>query len=203
MRPAIVYRDDTPGEAFLVDTHSVFLARHPEDQTKLCPYAATAVTIWDLKAGQGKAKLQVDVRTNDPSDFVIRNSKIEFPMPCSYLALMEHKMVSPLARGIYLDAAVALLKLAQLKRPFSIQSGGSLKIGAPAKGWNRWCFIAAWHWSFWQTEHNDSRLPNWTMTSRWKNLANLGYPHEEPAFRKMCSNMGLLLRKSKSTTPPR
>ena len=91
MSPAIVYPDGNPGEAVLVDLHSVVNGTHDGKPTQ---FALKAIMIKHLRAGE---ILEIDGAI--------------YPKPCQLGAFEKWKVADPMSRGIYPAAAAALLKM--------------------------------------------------------------------------------------------
>jgi len=149
------------------------------------PLFMQAIQIRDLYAGE-----------------IVTNKGHRFPRPvqlqgpaCEWVL----EQFPPYNRKIHEHAAKVLLSLPLLESPLVAvpRNGTKLKKVAVAKGYNDWKFLTAWCWSKWEEERSiDSKA--WTFKGRWLAMKNqLGYPHTESAFRKMCADMELFVTDSR------
>jgi hypothetical protein len=174
MNPQIVHHIGKPEQAYLVDLHSVVGAPAPND--KIGQVALIAIDIAYLHAGQ-----------------ICKIENHTYPKPCQLFAWKEMTVRNPLWRGIYPDAASAILTIPHGMET-SVRPGKPLELGREAAGWNVWQFYIAWTWSNWQEMHR--RGDKWTLERRWKCMQHFGYKGGFASFRQICSRMKLSVTKS-------
>jgi hypothetical protein len=170
MNPAIVHPKGKPACSFLIDLQCTMHANE-KGAKRSSHLALRAIDIRHLRAGEVE----------------MIDGKI-YPRPCQLVAAHEFEMKDPMWRGIFPDAAAALLSVPMLGIDLDIPRN-SLNLAVPSSGWDQWPFLAAWGWSEWQTQHRQGE--RWTFRRRWEALRMLGYPHSEGAFRKMCAGLKL------------
>lgn len=181
MKPMVAHPSGNPGDAFLVDLHATaFTPRIQGSEIKpgkVAQVALVAVAIKHLRAGQLHV---IDGR--------------QYPRPCQVVATDEWTTNAPMARGIYPDAARALLSIDHGFKT-SVAPGAEFKAGTPAAGFNQWDFLTAWGWSRWQASHLAG--DKWTLERRWEALRAIGFPGTAGAFRQICSRLGLSVTRSR------
>jgi hypothetical protein len=191
MNPIIVYPKGNPSEAHLIDADSVIIGK---DRMGHC---LAAVSLWDFKEGQV-------VILDD-------GAGLAFPKPCH---LREYKKsawamgairpgkqrpepFTPAHRGIFPDAAAAMLRLAAAAMPSEIRRGKVTVFGEADEDWCPWKFLAAWRWSLWQDTYLSSGKKKGAIRDRHKDMVEMGYPGTEGAFKMMLIRMGLRLHRSR------
>jgi hypothetical protein len=177
MKPAIVHPHGNKAEAFLIDLHAVANVEPcAEANGNASQLALKAVALKDLQAGQ----------------FKMFGDEI-YPRPVQLAAWKEMTIQTPMFRGIFPDAAAALLAMPHGLK-MEIAPGGDFTAGKPAAGWNQWHFVIAWSWSDWQSRHRG--IEKWPLERRWEALKVIGYPDSFSAFRVACSRLKLSVTKS-------
>lgn len=180
MRPAIVHPPGNECEAYLIDLHSTVFSPsvqgHDLPPGKLAQIALKAVAIKHLKAGE--------IATMDGH---------VYPRPCQLVAMAEFVVRDPLWRGIYPDAARAILGIDHGVET-AVSPGGKFKAGINAAGWNQWPFLIAWGWSLWQSKQRAGE--DWPLDRRWEEMKAVGYTGGFAAFRQACSRMKLSVTRS-------
>lgn len=176
MYPAIVHPPGQPENAYLVDLHSVANAEGPAG--KPAQLALHAVNIGSLRAGE---------ITIDPDTGHVR------PAPCILASWEAFEVKDPLWRGIYPDAAEAMLRM-PLGLKTDIAPGKDFKMDRPAKGFDKWKFLTAWAWSLWQAKERAGE--SWPLERRWQEMKIIGYAGGFGTFRQLCSRLGLSVTKS-------
>jgi hypothetical protein len=174
MNAHIVHPEGNESQAYLIDAHSVVLA--PFKKGKLSQVAMKAIDIRGLRAGEIQ---EID-------------GKI-YPRPCQLVAQSEFTVRDILWRGIYPDAAAALLSQPHGMKT-EVSPGKALKLASPAAGYDQWKFLIAWGWSLWQQKQRAGE--DWPMERRWEEMRNIGYPGELKAFRQLCRRLKLYATKS-------
>lgn len=189
MNPRIIYERGKPQTAFLVDADNVIFTKRLDSKRRewKCRRFRQAVQIGDLRAGE--VAISIDGCHTFP-----RPAQLEGPpRECVW------EEFPPQHRGILEHAAKVLLSLPLVESPLVAVPRNGIKIGKPAvaKGYNDWKFLTAWCWSKWEDERMiDSKA--WPFESRWLAMKNqLGYPHTEGTFRKMCASMELFVTESR------
>jgi hypothetical protein len=179
MKPVIVHPQNVPERACLIDLDSVISSTDPRSTAKgkRCHIALRAIDIRHLRAGSLE---EIDGRI--------------FPCPTQHVAWERMVVNNPMSRGIFPDAADALLSMPLLRPDLDIVKSHA-KLGNAPVGWDQWRFLVAWGWSEWQTLHIHGE--KWTLERRWEALRLVGYPHTQAAFRKMCAELGLSVTKSR------
>ena len=161
MKPVIAHPPDKPEMACLIDLHSTaYTYANGIEGVKLSllpgkvgHLALKAVAIHRLRAGE-----------------FANIDGTEYPAPCQAVATSVWQVKDPMHRGIYPDAAVALLTMNHgLKN--AISPGKEFHLSKDAPGFNKWHFAIAWTWSAWQAKHRQGDL--WTLERRWRELQNL------------------------------
>lgn len=177
MKPVIVHPEGVPEDAYLIDLHSVMLHDHPKAAEKgmLGQIALKAIAIKHLRAGQLE---RIDGRI--------------YPCPTQLKAWAAMPTKPPMWRGIFPDAASALLSMPLLD--FEMNAKRQVKLAIASAHWDEWRFLTAWGWSEWQALHRQG--DKWTLERRWEALRVIGYPHGAAAFRRMCSDLKLSVTKS-------
>jgi hypothetical protein len=173
MNPKIVFPEGYKDKAYLVDLNSVI--RQPTSDGKIQHVPLLAIYIGHLKAGEIE---KID-------DYY--HPKICVP----YLDSLENNR-SPLFRGIYPDAAKAMLSISSPIKTSIIQAK-KLEIDGTSKN-NEWHLFIAWCWSRWQEKHRGG--DRWTLERRWEDMRSRGYKGEFACFRQLCSRMKLSVTKS-------
>jgi hypothetical protein len=185
-----LYTLERPGEktiAVLVDEDSVANTRN--ESGVLLPHYFSAVYLSWLHVG-----MIHDKQTATIGEFgeLVLGEKI-LCAPCPVVWEMRKPMVKAdfRSRGIQPRAASVLLSLAASKN--NAAAGSNHKQWAFGKkpalrgvphGWDKWKFLAAWQWSFWQN--------HWMKgPQQHQNMKNLGYPEDEVRLRIMISRLGL------------
>jgi hypothetical protein len=182
MIPAIVHPQGKPGEAFLIDLHATAFVKRPQG-VKLPPgmiagFALKAVRIKHLRAGE-----------------MANIEGTSYPAPCQVIATSAWVVNDPMSRGIYPDAAIALLTINHGIEN-AVAPLGDFKMGKEAPGFNKWHFAIAWAWSAWQTKHRQG--DKWTLERRWLEMKNaLQYPDSFSSFKVICSRLNLSVTKSR------
>lgn len=176
MNPQIVHPEGNPNESWLIDLHSVVTT--PTETGELGKVALRAIDIINLRAGQFDV---IDGR--------------RYPSPCQLFAWERMTSHDPLWRGIFPDAAVALLTMPHGMKT-SVEPGKPLALGPTATGLNEWSFRIAWCWSRWQDLYRKSGNKDWQLETRWQSMKELGYPDTFAAFRQICSRLKLSVTKS-------
>lgn len=182
MKPALVHPPGKPELACLIDLHATAYAEHVEGATlppgKLAHVALKAVAIRHLR----------------PGEFANLDGT-EYPCPAQVAATSAWTAKSPMHRGIFPDAAAALLAMNH-GLGNSIAPGEPFQLANETAGFHRWSFALAWAWSAWQAKHRQGDL--WPLKRRWENFRDiLDYPDSEGAFRQLCSRLGLSVTKSR------
>lgn len=175
MNPAIVYPDGNPGEAVLVDLHSIVNGTHDGKPTQ---FALKAIIIKHLRAGE-----------------ILETGGAIYPKPCQLGSFAKWRVADPRSRGIYPDASAALLKM-PLGYKTSVEPGEDFKAARVAGGFNQWYFLTAWGWSLWQELHRISGNKDWPLERRWQEMKKLGFEGEFSTFRQICSRLKLSVTKS-------
>jgi hypothetical protein len=174
MNPIIVHPERNESQAYLIDTHSVVLA--PFKKGKLSNVALKAIDMRGLRAGEIQ---EIDGEI--------------YPRPCQLVTHAEFTVRNILWRGIYPDAAAALLSQPHGMKT-AITPGKALKLASPAAGWDQWKFLISWGWSLWQQKQRDGE--DWPMERRWQEMKNVGYPGGLKAFSQLCLRLKLYATKS-------
>lgn len=182
MKPAIFHPPGKPGEAVLIDLHSVVYTRdvqgHALPPGKAASIALRGVAMKHLRAGE----------------FAPIDGEI-YPMPCQVAALTGWQEKQLLWRGIYPDAARALLSM-PLGFECRVSPGEDFRMGKDSAGFNKWNFATAWGWSLWQELHRQSGNRDWPLERRWQELKAIGFTGGFPAFRQICSRLKLSVTES-------
>jgi hypothetical protein len=180
MRPTIYeYKNPESGEVsgFLVDQHSAFSFKDENGEPRT--YYANAVQIGEITTRY--------VRVSDDGDLI-------HPHPC--LFRMHKKMLErPIKdRGIHPKAAEALLHLASAFTNTQVDFARTqITIGDPATrgviaGWDVFKFLAAWKWSYWQSQ--------WMKgDQRHRDMKVWGYPGSAGSLRVLLHDLGLVTTK--------
>jgi len=176
VRPIIVHPDGNPDQSFLVDRASVVGVANNGYNNKLSAVALHAIDIVNLRAGQFAG---IDGYT--------------YPRRCQLVAYGEMTVRDPLWRGIFPDAAAALLTM-PLGFKTEVSPGRVLKYCRHAAGFKKWPFFIAWGWSYWQDLLRKGE--DWPLERRWRAMIILGYPDSFAAFRQICSRLKLSVTKS-------
>ena len=175
MNPQIVHPEGNPGESYLIDMHSVVTGTMPNG--KRSQIALHAVAIKHLRAGE-----------------IVVIDGCVYPRPCQLAAWDEMTVRDPLWRGIYPDAAAAILSMSHGMKT-SVEPGKDFKAAEHTAGWNQWAFLIAWGWSLWQDKHRKGEA--WPMERRWREMQAVGFTGGFPAFRQICSRLKLSVTKSR------
>ena len=186
MKPLIVTTQN-PRSSFLVDADSmVYVTRNnSKGEEWKCPYFMQAIQILDLRAGE------VAICGGDT-----------YPRPAQLTGPAKEWVIEyfpPESRGIHSHAAGILLSMPLIDGKLSPMPRNGIKVGKPAlsKGFNDWKFLTAWCWSKWEDDRHVNKEA-WSLQGRWLAMKNqLGYPHKESAFRKMCASMKLFVTDSR------
>lgn len=189
MRPQL-YTCTPPGGrtiAVLVDEDSKVVTRN--ELGDLTTHYLAAVYISWLHAGMIHDR---QLATHDEDGKLILGEKFLWtPRPVVWEMRIKMDKGDFQSRGIQPRAAVVLLNLAASKvnatpgsnhKPLSYGKTPALR--GVAEGWDKWKFLAAWQWSFWQN--------HWMKgPQQYLNMQNLGYPEDEGRLRTMISRLGL------------
>lgn len=177
MNPVIVYPQGSPARAYLIDKAAVVMGTMPNG--KLGQICLNAIDIRHLQAGQFS---NIEGR--------------QFPTFCQYAAYGAHTELDPLARGIWPDAAKAILSLENGLRTSPLWPRKDCELGRPAEPEpDPWPLAIAWAWSAWQNQHR--RGEKWPMKRRFDEIKIHGYPASFGAFRQVCSRLNLLVTESR------
>lgn len=178
MNPVIVHPKGVPGDAYLIDLDSVIQSTDPRSTApgNRCQIALRAIAIRHLRAGSLE---RIDGRV--------------YPCPTQLRSWEDMPTNSPMSRGIFPDAAEALLSMPLLGAEIDFMKSHVELATAPA-GWDQWRFMIAWGWSEWQALHRQG--DRWTLKRRWEAMKAVGYPYKEDAFRGVCADLKLSVTKS-------
>jgi hypothetical protein len=177
MKPAIVHPHGNKAEAFLIDLHAVAnVEACAEANGNASQLALKCVCLKNLHAGEIK----------------MFGDEI-YPRPGQLAAWQKMTIQTPMFRGIFPDAAAALLTMPHGWK-MEVSPGGNFTAGKPLAGWNQWHFVIAWSWSSWQGRHIGAE--KWPLERRWESLKLIGYPDSFSAFRVACSRLKLSVTKS-------
>jgi hypothetical protein len=185
-----LYTYTPPGEktiAVLVDEDS--LVRTRNDEGDLHTHYLSAVYISWLHVGMIHDR---QLATRDAAGDVVMGEKFLWvPRPVVWEMRREMDKGDFRSRGIQPRAATVLLHLAGAanraaagsnQKGWSFGKAPALR-GVPV-GWDKWKFLAAWQWSYWQN--------HWMKgPQQHLNMQNLGYPEDEGRLRTMISRLGL------------
>ncbi|MGJ8642180.1 MAG: hypothetical protein ACSHX9_02130 [Luteolibacter sp.] len=184
MNPKLIHPTGNEANCYLVDFHSVAKSRKYHGRSKLKIKEGEVATVF-LKA--------IDIRNLRAGEMNSDEGKI-YPRPCQLIATDKWKINSPMWRGIYPDAAEALLDMSH-GMDTSVSPGKNFELCKDAAGWNEWHFLTAWGWSLWQAKHRSG--DKWPLARRWEAMKGAGYPDTEGAFRQICSRLKLSVTKSR------
>jgi hypothetical protein len=180
MKPAIVHPRNNKAEAFLIDLHAIVKVEPcAEANGNASQLALKAVALKNLHAGEIK----------------MFGDEIH-PRPIQLAGWQKMTKQTPMFRGIFPDAAAALLAMPHGYKT-EVAPGGDFTVARPAAGWNQWHFVIAWSWSAWQGPHRLANGEKWPLERRWEALKAIGYPDGFSAFRMACSRLGLSVTKSR------
>lgn len=172
---------ENPDEAFLIDLHATAYSKKVQNvalpKGKAAQIALKAISIKHLRAGEV---------------FIVED--ITYPTPCQVVATSSWTVNLPMSRGIYPDAAEALLAMNHGLEN-RVAPGEDFKGGQYAPGFNPWQLLIAWGWSLWQAKHLAG--DKWPLERRWQAMKNIGYPDKAGSFRQVCSRMNLSVTKSR------
>jgi hypothetical protein len=209
MKPTI-YTDTDDGNRWLVDADST--ATHYEATTgKRLVHFETAVRMDDLAPGQYRVSLfpiapgiipdRPDTAPESlaPEVAELWESGLATPWPCVFVPITNkharQSFESPIAAGLHLAAARALLSLARSRlnvesvrltdsfrfTPSRTERPEHLPPGLDFIGWEPWRFHVAWHFSSWQAREITTRR-KMTLAARFEKMRAAGYPHGLKAF---------------------
>lgn len=117
-----------------------------------------------------------------------------YPRPCQAVATSIWVVNNPMTRGIYPDAAVALLEMNHGLN-MTVTPRTNFKLAEESPGFKEWHFLIAWCWSLWQAKHRSG--DKWSLERRWEAMTAAGYPDSFGAFRTVCSRLKLSVSKSR------
>jgi hypothetical protein len=181
MKPVIVHPQGDPGNACLIDLHASVYTKSVQGINlppgKVAQASLKAVAIKHLRAGE-----------------IATLGGITYPSPCHVVATSVWAINNPMSRGIYPDAAEALLTMNHGLKA-AVAPMGDFTMAEDAAGFNQWHFLIAWGWSLWQAKHlADGK---WPLERRWREMKAVGYPGKEGAFRQVCSRLKLSVTDSR------
>lgn len=193
MNPILVAQKREPDLFWLVDLESIFSLKAGIGQTRI---AYGAVFISDLSAGD--LYETPDGKWQMPRCGTLKDIGQEWLTPSLRPNQKVPDYYRPAHRGIFPDAAEALLNLAALAAPVEVKAKAA-KLTRPAAGWSEWKFFAAWRWSAWQKDHLQSGGTEWQLEDRWRDMKAYGYPGDFRAFKTMLSRLRLLVTESRQS----
>lgn len=173
MNPKIVFPEGHKDKAYLIDLNSVIRSSISDGKIQYVPLLA--IYIAHLKAGE-----------------IEKIDNYYHPIMCVPILDSLENIRSPLFRGIYPDAAKAMLSISPGIKTSVIQAR-TLKIDGTSKS-NEWPLFVAWCWSSWQAKHRGG--DRWTLERRWEDIRSRGYKGEFACFRQLCSRMKLSVTES-------